>query len=150
MVTNLEVINQICTDLGGTAGHVMNLDGENEICTLLGGTGGHVTELAAINEICTLQGVTDGHVTNLSGLNAIAGDDFVSNLAAWNYIQANEVLNKVKPPSGLTLTGLTTTSIKIDWTDNSNNEDSFKIERSTDGVNYSEITSVAARLNYLY
>jgi titin len=34
--------------------------------------------------------------------------------------------------------------IDLGWTDNSDNENSFKIERSTDGVNFSQIDTVGA------
>lgn len=47
-------------------------------------------------------------------------------------------------PSGLTVTALSSSSLKIDWTDNSNNEDSFKLERSTDGTNFGPIATPAA------
>ena len=94
MVTNLDYINQICIDLGGTGGHVTNVSGENEICTLLGGTGGHSLEINALNEICTLQGVTAGHSLNLAALNAIGEATYVNNLAAWAAIQSSAVLRR--------------------------------------------------------
>ena len=37
------------------------------------------------------------------------------------------------PPSGLTATAASSTQINLRWTDNSNNENNFRIERSTDG-----------------
>lgn len=93
MNTNLEYINQICTDLGGTGGHVTNVAGENEICTLLGGTGGHTLEIDALNEICTLQSVTGSHSLNLEALKSIGAGSFKTNLEAWSYIQSSSVLN---------------------------------------------------------
>jgi hypothetical protein len=45
-------------------------------------------------------------------------------------------------PSGLTLTVLSDTSIKLDWTAGSTNQDGHSIERSTDGVTYAEIATV--------
>ncbi len=36
-------------------------------------------------------------------------------------------------PTGVTATALSTTSIRVDWADNSSSEQGFKIERSTDG-----------------
>ena len=39
-------------------------------------------------------------------------------------------------PSALTVTAVTTSSIGLQWIDNSTNEESFKLERSTDGTNY--------------
>jgi hypothetical protein len=47
-------------------------------------------------------------------------------------------------PSNLTATRLNNTRIRINWQDNSNNEDGFKIERSTDGVNFTQIATVGA------
>jgi hypothetical protein len=47
----------------------------------------------------------------------------------------------VKPsaPTNLSATVLSGTQIRLNWTDNSTNEDGFRIHRSTDGVNFSEI-----------
>jgi hypothetical protein len=47
-------------------------------------------------------------------------------------------------PSGLVVAGATTSSISLRWTDNSNNESGFGIERSSDGMNFSEIRRVIA------
>ena len=46
-------------------------------------------------------------------------------------------------PTGLTLTVVSTTSIKLTWTDASNNELGFRIYRSTDGTTYVKIKRVA-------
>jgi hypothetical protein len=47
-------------------------------------------------------------------------------------------------PTNLTATSPSKKKIRLTWTDNSNNETGFKIERSTDGANFSQITTVAA------
>ncbi len=47
-------------------------------------------------------------------------------------------------PTGLTLTVVDRTDIKLDWTDNATNEDGYKIERSADGENFTVIGTVAA------
>jgi cellulose 1,4-beta-cellobiosidase len=47
-------------------------------------------------------------------------------------------------PSGLALSSIAKTSIKLNWIDNSNNETGFKIERSTDGTNFSQIATAGA------
>lgn len=49
-------------------------------------------------------------------------------------------------PNGLTATAISATQINLTWTDNSGNETSFKIERSTDGVNFSQIATVGANV----
>jgi hypothetical protein len=47
-------------------------------------------------------------------------------------------------PVGLAGTALSTSSIKLTWGDNSNNETGFKIERSTNGTKFSQIAMVGA------
>ena len=49
-------------------------------------------------------------------------------------------------PSVATLSEITATAMKLTWTDNSSNEDGFKIEKSTDGVSYSQIGTVVANV----
>lgn len=50
-------------------------------------------------------------------------------------------------PSNLVLTVVSNTSIKIDWTNGSTNEDNLQVWRSTDGITYTLITSPLAGLN---
>ncbi len=58
-------------------------------------------------------------------------------------IEGIEVLTDISVPTYLT--GRSSSSqISLSWIDNSVTEDGFKIERSTDGVNYTQIASVAA------
>ena len=47
-------------------------------------------------------------------------------------------------PTGLTFTGVMQTGMTLNWTDNASNEDGYVIYNSTDGVNYSFATQVAA------
>jgi hypothetical protein len=49
-------------------------------------------------------------------------------------------------PTNLTASVATATSVALAWTDNSNNESGFQIERSTDGTNFSQIATVAANV----
>jgi len=51
--------------------------------------------------------------------------------------------NSPAAPSGLAATAASTSQINLAWTDNST-EDEFKIERSTDGINFTRIATVAA------
>ncbi|HYV28707.1 MAG TPA: fibronectin type III domain-containing protein, partial [Candidatus Eisenbacteria bacterium] len=50
------------------------------------------------------------------------------------------------PPSNLTATAISKTQINLAWTDNSGNEQGFKVERSTDGVAFTQIVAVAANV----
>jgi hypothetical protein len=45
-------------------------------------------------------------------------------------------------PTGLTATAVSTTQINLSWTDNSSDELGFKIERSNNGVQFTEIATV--------
>ena len=42
-------------------------------------------------------------------------------------------------PSNLVATTFSSTQINLSWTDNANNENGFKVEQSTDGVNFTQI-----------
>ncbi|MCI0470946.1 MAG: trypsin-like peptidase domain-containing protein [Candidatus Aminicenantes bacterium] len=55
-------------------------------------------------------------------------------------------VNPPAAPSNLAANASTCNKIDLTWTDNSDNESSFKIERSTNGVNFSEIASVGANV----
>lgn len=46
-------------------------------------------------------------------------------------------------PSGLTLSVVSSSQINLTWTDNSNNETGFKVERSTDGNTWTPVTTTA-------
>jgi hypothetical protein len=47
-------------------------------------------------------------------------------------------------PSGLAVQSAAYNQVKLGWTDNANNETGFKLERSGDGVNFSEIAALGA------
>jgi galactose oxidase-like protein/glyoxal oxidase-like protein/fibronectin type III domain protein len=49
-------------------------------------------------------------------------------------------------PSNLLATAVSGTRIDLTWTDNSNNENGFKIERSPDGLTFTEIATVGANV----
>jgi len=48
-------------------------------------------------------------------------------------------------PSALTATAVSSSQINLSWMDNSNNEDGFVIERSTDGTSFTQIGTAAAQ-----
>jgi len=49
-------------------------------------------------------------------------------------------------PGGLTATASSSSQIDLAWTDNSDNETGFKIERSNDGINFIQIATVGANI----
>src|SRR5207244_6313891 len=46
-------------------------------------------------------------------------------------------------PSNLVATAASSSQINLTWTDNSSNEDGFKLNRSTDGVNFTYVKGLA-------
>ncbi len=49
-------------------------------------------------------------------------------------------------PSSLAARSMTASSVALGWVDNSSNESGFKVERSGDGVNFTEIASLGAAM----
>ena len=49
-------------------------------------------------------------------------------------------------PTNLTAAAPVCNQVNLGWTDNANNEDGFKIDRSTDGTNFSQLTTVGANV----
>src|SRR5215471_10429652 len=46
------------------------------------------------------------------------------------------------PPTALLATNVSPVQIRLTWTDNSTDETGFKLERSTDGTNYTQVAQV--------
>jgi fibronectin type 3 domain-containing protein len=63
-----------------------------------------------------------------------------------NEASATPYDNPPAAPSGLTANAVSCSQINLAWTDNSDNETSFKIERSPDGSAFSQIASVGANV----
>jgi subtilisin family serine protease/fibronectin type 3 domain-containing protein len=64
--------------------------------------------------------------------------------SVWSEAVSVTTLPPPTPPSGLSATVLGATSIQLSWTDNSSTEQGFKVERSTDGINYTVSTYFSA------
>ncbi len=62
--------------------------------------------------------------------------------SAWGPVSL-PVVNPPAAPSALTATAASSSQINLAWKDNSVDEDGFKIERSTDGVTFSALTTTA-------
>jgi hypothetical protein len=87
--------------------------------------------------------------TGLSGASAYAyrvqalgdyGNSAFSNVAT----PVATLGSRPNAPTGLTATALSDSQVMLAWTDNSANEDRFKIERSTDGINFTVVAVVGA------
>jgi hypothetical protein len=67
------------------------------------------------------------------------------NSAYSNIASATTLAGPLAAPSNLTGTA-TSTSVTLSWKDNSSNETGFKVERSTDGTNFTQIATVGANV----
>jgi PKD repeat protein len=56
------------------------------------------------------------------------------------------VISLPNAPSGLSATAVSSSQINLAWTDNASNESGFKIERSTDNSNWSQIATTSANV----
>ncbi|HEV2296118.1 MAG TPA: S8 family serine peptidase [Tepidisphaeraceae bacterium] len=109
------------------------------------------TEAGAFVHVATLPA---GTTTFRQGLLAgttyayyVTAGNFLHTSAASNTAQATTDGQKVTipdAPSSLTATAISNTQINLSWSDNSQNENGFNIERSTDGTNWSQIATLGA------
>ncbi len=67
-----------------------------------------------------------------------------TNYSAYSNTASATTQSAPAAPSNLAATTLSSSQIKLTWTDNSNNEGGFKLERSTDGVNFTLITTLVS------
>jgi titin len=67
-----------------------------------------------------------------------------------NYLESSQISNIFPAPTNLTLTQVKSktkaTSIKLDWTDNSNGEDGFKISKKDDVGNWNDLYTVGSNI----
>ena len=92
------------------------------------------------------------NATNYSDTNLVSGTTYYYRVWCSNgtlrsgYSNVASVTMPAIPaaPSGLTATVLSNSQIKLQWADNSNNEQYFLVERSTDNVNFSQVVILAA------
>ena len=92
-------------------------------------------------------GETGDASTDMTALGFLAYQLFTGEVwAGGMYVSARTQSGVTKPaaPSAMTATALSTTSIRVGWADNSNNEDNFAIERKTGtSGTYSQIATTA-------
>lgn len=73
-----------------------------------------------------------------------AGNSGYSNLADATTLAPP--VNAPTPPSALTASVISASQINLSWTDNSDNEVGFELERSTDGTNFNKITDLGSNV----
>ncbi|MBL8182445.1 MAG: fibronectin type III domain-containing protein, partial [Blastocatellia bacterium] len=95
-------------------------------------------------------GIQSGVATNFASVTL--ADDTVSYVAANNTnlggIAAGKsyIFTYTQPANAtaLNFTAVTQTSMTLNWTDNSSNESGFEVQRSTDGMNFTVVSTTAA------
>ncbi|KKR06865.1 MAG: NHL repeat containing protein [Candidatus Peregrinibacteria bacterium GW2011_GWC2_39_14] len=63
------------------------------------------------------------------------------NSASENYVQKFLPIVPPTAPTSCTISNITGTSVAVNWTDNSSDEDNFTVEKSTNGTDYSVVSS---------
>jgi subtilisin family serine protease len=102
-----------------------------------------------------LQVATVGaNLTSVANTNLVASTAYTYRVRAYegpnNSAYSNTASATTGPgpaaPSGLSATTISSSRINLAWTDNANNEGGFKVERSTDGVNFSQVVILLANV----
>jgi fibronectin type 3 domain-containing protein len=118
---------------------VMSYDGTTLTVTITDtSTKASATQTYAVN-IPQVIGSNTGYVGFTGGT---GGSTAVQNILTWTYSPTASTLPAA--PSNLTGTLVSGSEIDISWTNNANNATSVLIDRSTDGVNFTQIATVSA------
>jgi hypothetical protein len=70
-MTDIQALNAIITQLGGTTAYKYNIQAYNAWSVLQGGTGAYTRDIDALNAIDVLNGGSGGHRYNINALNSI-------------------------------------------------------------------------------
>jgi len=92
------------------------------------------------------------NATSYAATNLVASTTYTFRVRAYdgpnNSAYSNAAAATTQPapaaPTSLTATAVSSSRINLAWTDNATNEAGFKIERSTDGVNFTQVATAGA------
>src|SRR5262249_18246548 len=101
------------------------------------------TGLAESATMCDARAATEAVASSLFGAGS---QERLSTTDAWLAVGLTDVICNGQPPetpTDLVATALSSSRISLSWTDNSSSEDGYTLERSTDGVNFAEIATLA-------
>jgi hypothetical protein len=105
-------------------------------------------QLASGSQCLGLQGLLPGNVPAIlyQYVGSLQPGQALSSVTNLGAFQQGAPATAPAAPSGLAATAIDPLSIQLNWTDNSNNETSFLIERSSDNISFSQIASVSANV----
>ncbi len=113
----------------------------------------YVTTNCATNSGCTAGDVNGGGGAETVRRNLTAGttyfivvDGFGTDAGDFNITLEPTIPIAPPAPGDLRVTAVTASQVDLAWTDNANNEQGFKIERSFDGQTFTEIASVGSNV----
>jgi len=121
-------------------------------------TGFKIEQATSVNGNYTTLITTNANETSYSAVGLASGTTYyfrisaVNSSGSSNYLSASATTLTPAPtvpsaPSGLTLTVVSSSQINLAWTDNSNNETGFKVERATSvNGNYTTLTTTGANV----
>ncbi len=118
IASNASFTGQIEFRLNGVNG---NLIGTANV----GNTGGWQNWITRTSEVSNVSGIQDLYLV-------FKGGNGIGNV---NWIQFSEGAEAPQAPSNLTAVATSTSTINLNWLDNSGNENSFRLQRSANGVN---------------
>ena len=96
------------------------------------------------NPNLTLYGYSLGVAYELDPANAADNVRSMNNTAATIAALRSSAVTLPAAPSGLAASAIAYNQINLAWTDNANNESNYRLERSFDGVNWTEIATLPA------
>ena len=108
--------------------------GLSNVVAVAAGWGYHAMALKSDG---TVVGWGDASASPPAGLNRV-----IAVGAGYSYGLALTLTCSLSAPSALTATAVSASQINLAWMDNSTDESGFKIERSTDGTNFTQIAQV--------
>ncbi|SDS43056.1 S8 family serine peptidase [Opitutus sp. GAS368] len=135
-----------------TSSSAINLTWTNNATNAQGNTVERSTDNATFTQIASLAAGT----TSYSDTGLTASTTYYYRVRAFNsagnsaYSNTASAATQSPPPtipaapSNLSATATSSSAINLTWTDNTNNEDGFRVERSTDNTTFTQVASLAA------
>ena len=141
--TDLSAVSNSCSEV--SLSWTDNSDNEEHFIVERKEAGGTYSVIATLDPDTTTytDSTVEGNKTYYYRVKAVngAGD---SDYAESSAVNVPKCMSKPDAPTGLSATAISSTEIDLEWTDNSDNEDGFKVERKELGGSYTVIATLPA------